>query len=375
MERTKPEQSGGIYIHFPYCRHRCHYCDFALVTPDRIPQEDYTRAILHELELRSGALPQAAQTLYFGGGTPSLWEPDHVGTVIETARAQHGLIEGAEITLELNPEDVNRARLSAYVDVGVNRLSLGVQSLLDERLQHLDRGHDARGAAEAVVIARDSGVSDVSIDLIFATPGQDLASWRGELELALALGVDHLSVYGLTVEPRTRLERLIDDGAYPPVDDDRSAELFEAARLLLVESGWSHYEVSSYARPGREAVHNRAYWHGHPYLGVGAAAHGLLDQRRWVNHRRPSRYMEACMAGEPEAESERISDEVWAWERVMTGLRDLERGVERGWLEAATGARFEDLEARGCLEAMGSRLRIHPDHVLILDSLLLELAP
>ncbi len=367
--------SGGIYVHFPYCRHRCHYCDFALVTPSVIPQEEYTQAVLEELSLRSGALPGPASTLYFGGGTPSLWEPAHVRSVIAAARQHHDLVADAEITLEANPEDIEEALFERYVLGGVNRLSLGVQSLLDERLVHLDRGHDARGAQDAIAVARRAGVSQISVDLIFGTPAQTEASWDRELRRALELGVDHLSVYALTVEPRTRLGRLIEEGSYEPVDEDVHARLFDRTREVLQAAGWSHYEVSSYARPGHEAVHNRGYWHGLPYLGVGASAHGLLHQRRWINHRRPARYIEGALAGQPEAHSESITDDIWAWERVMTGLRDLVRGVDRGWLHAITGDAFESLVAQGRLEAVGQRLRVHRDHVLFLDSILLELAP
>lgn len=367
--------SGGIYVHFPYCRHRCHYCDFALVTPSVIPQAAYTQAVLEELRLRAGTLPGSAGTLYFGGGTPSLWDPTHVGAVIAAAREHHGLSAQAEITLEANPEDIEAGLLERYVSRGINRVSLGVQSLLDERLTHLDRGHDARGARDAIGAARRAGVSEISVDLIFGTPGQTESDWSRELQIALDQGVDHLSVYALTVEPRTRLERLIDDGSYPAPDEDASARLFDRARQVLEAAGWSHYEVSSYARPGHEAKHNRAYWHGQPYLGVGASAHGLLHQRRWVNHRRPGRYMEEISGGQPEAESEQITDEVWAWERVLTGLRDLERGVEGVWLRSATGDRCDTLIAAGRLEAVGSRLRVHRDQVLFLDSILLELAP
>jgi oxygen-independent coproporphyrinogen-3 oxidase len=373
---NEPEPvSGGIYVHFPYCRHRCHYCDFALVTPSVIPQEAYTRAVIQELSLRSGALPGPANTLYFGGGTPSLWGPEHVRSVIDAARQHHGLAMDAEITLEANPEDIEGALVERYAASGVNRVSLGVQSLLDERLAHLDRGHDARGAEDAILAVRRAGVPEISIDLIFGTPGQTEESWTGELEHALSLGVDHLSVYALTVEPRTRLASLIEDGSYGVVDEDVSAGLFDRTREVLEGAGWSHYEVSTYARPGHEAVHNRAYWHGQPYLGVGAAAHGLLHQRRWMNHRRPSRYIEETSGGQPEESSESIADDVWAWERVLTGLRDLERGVEVAWLRSATGDVFESLVRDGRLEEVGSRCRVHRDHVLFLDSILLELAP
>jgi len=275
----------------------------------------------------------------------------------------------------MNPEDVDELLVGRYVDVGVNRFSLGVQSFLDHRLAHLDRRHDGQRARDAVRTVRASGVRAISADLIFATPGQSVDSWAEELETAVELGVDHLSVYGLTVEPRTRLNRMIEMGSYPEVDEDLSAQLFERARETLERLGWSHYEVSSYARPGYEAVHNRAYWHGLPYLGVGAAAHGLLHQRRWVNHRRPSQYIEETLLGQPEAESETVTDETWAWERVITGLRDLDRGVDRAWLRAATGERFEALERDGRLEAVGSRVRVHRSQVLWLDSLLLELSP
>jgi oxygen-independent coproporphyrinogen-3 oxidase len=367
-------QGGGIYVHFPYCRHRCHYCDFSLTTPREIPQAAYTEAVIAELRARARTLPGPARSLYLGGGTPSLWSPAHVQTVVETCREDHGLDEGAEITLEANPEDLDLDLASAFVRAGINRFSLGLQSLQDRRLALLDRRHDSARARASIGWARQAGARAVSVDLIFGTPGHAEASWRAELEDALGLGLDHLSIYGLTVEPRTRLQRLIADGAYGATDEEAHARLFDLTRQVLTEAGFVHYEVSSYALPGHEAVHNRGYWHGQDYLGIGAAAHGLLGGRRWVNVRRPSLYIAAALGGDPESESEVLEPQVWAWERVMTGLRDLELGVSAHWLETL-GADVAPLLLAGRLERVGERLRVTREHVLFLDSILLELAP
>jgi oxygen-independent coproporphyrinogen-3 oxidase len=374
LEATEPALGGGIYVHFPYCRHRCHYCDFSLTTPREIPQEAYTQAVLSELRHRSGALSGPARSLYFGGGTPSLWSPGHVQAVIEAAGEHHGLETEAEITLEANPEDLDLELATAFVSAGINRFSLGLQSLGDERLSLLDRQHDGARARASVGWALQAGARSVSADLIFGTPGQTEDSWRSELEDALGLNLDHLSVYGLTIEPRTRLERLIADGDYGATDEDAHARLFGVTREVLTGAGYVHYEVSSYARPGREAIHNRAYWHGRPYLGVGAAAHGLLHRRRWVNIRRPEAYMDAALMGSAESESEILSPEIWAWERVLTGLRDLELGVSSQWL-TSLGAEIAPLLSSGRLERVGDRVRVTREHVPFLDSVLLELAP
>ena len=286
----------------------------------------------------------------------------------------NSLLDDAEITLEANPEDLDEELANAYVAQGVNRFSVGVQSLLDERLALLDRGHDAARGRESVRAAVASGAS-VSLDLIFGTPGQTEASWRAELTDAVALGADHVSIYDLTVEPRTRLDRMIRDGAYGPLDDGLSARLFDLTREALSAAGFVHYEVSSYARPGHEARHNRGYWHGLPYLGIGAAAHGLLARRRWVNVRRPAAYMDAVGQGEPEASSEHLDEPTWVWERVLTGLRDLQLGVESSTIEALESPAYDSLLERGYLERSGARVRVAHDRVPLLDSVLLELAP
>jgi len=367
--------SGGVYVHFPYCTHRCTYCDFTLQTPKRVPGRRYADLVLAELDLRAPSFPGPATSLYVGGGTPSLWEVAELGRVLDALRDRLGLVDGAEVTVEANPDQVDDAWVAAVQRVGVNRVSLGVQALHDPLLAALTRRHRVDGALRAIERLR-AAFASFSVDFMFGLPGQTAASWREDLDRVVALDAPHLSVYGLTVEPRTLLARDVRRGAVTVPADDTQAEMLLAAREVLTAAGYEHYEISNYARPGHRAAHNSSYWDWRPYLGLGAGAHGFDGAARWQNLGRVKRYGEALAAGRlPEAEREVLDPATASFERLMTGLRRLDLGVDLD----ADWPRYADAVAReaaaGRLVVDGTRIRLSDDGFRLMDTVLVALMP
>jgi putative oxygen-independent coproporphyrinogen III oxidase len=357
-------QLAGVYIHFPYCLAKCPYCDFASYGVERqaIDHAGYADAVLRELDARAPQLEgRSIESVFFGGGTPSLWEPRELGRVLAGVQARLRCSEALEVTVECNPTSLDEERARALVGAGVNRLSIGVQSLDDTRLRFLGRLHDAAGAREAVHGAMRAAVPRVSADLIFGLPGQTTDQARDEaLELA-DLGLSHMSCYQLTIEPGTRFGELAKRGRLPLADDGAVAESFVAIDEALGSRGLRHYEISNYARPGQEARHNLGYWRGDEYLGLGCAAYGFVLTRgdhgvRYRNDPIPERYVSGARNTE-----EVIDADTHARERIMLGLRVAE-GLDLSELgEAWTPARAraaEWLEHRGRVAREGARLRI-----------------
>jgi len=325
----------GVYVHFPYCAVHCPYCDFAVSTDRPIPQERYTRAVLAELAQRAPAFDALlARSLYLGGGTPSLWDPDRVGEVIAAVRARFELPPGAEVTLEANPESCDPARLRAYRDAGVNRVSIGVQSFDPGVLAKLGRRHGP-DAAERAIRAAAEALPNVAVDLIYGARRSSVATARADAERLASLPVAHVSAYGLTLDgevlaEETPLARLRRAGRLPlPSDDDVVAQA-RAIHAVLRRAGLRRYEISNLALPGREAVHNRLYWDSESYLGLGVGAFGCLYRRdaqppravRWGNHRTPAAYLAAVEARcLPTAEEDRLGPRELAEERLMLALR------------------------------------------------------
>ena len=367
----------SVYVHFPWCLAKCPYCDFVSYATERlsIDQRGYTEAVLRELDARARELGQGrtVESVFFGGGTPSLWDARELGRVVARVRERFDVAREAEleVTVECNPTSLDEDRARALVDVGVNRLSIGVQSLRDERLKHLGRLHDARGAIKVLEDAQRAGVPRISGDLIFGTPGQTPEQARAEaLELA-DVGLRHLSCYQLTIEPGTRFGELARLGRLPLADESAVADAFVAIDEALESRGLEHYEISNYARPGEEARHNLGYWRGGEYIGVGCAAYGFAMTGasggvRWRNPITPEGYVKATdtMSGVPEGEA--LDGETLLRERIMLGLRvrdgvDVDQhartlGVE-GWTEKRERAAAW-LEERGRIERDGSRVRV-----------------
>jgi oxygen-independent coproporphyrinogen-3 oxidase len=357
-----------LYVHVPFCRRRCSYCDFAIAVRKTVPSDRFVAAVLAEYTMRrdiEGWAPAPFDTVYLGGGTPSLLSPEAVMRLVATfPRA-----EGAEVTLEANPDDVTADRAAAWVAAGVNRVSLGVQSLDDRVLGWMHRTHDAPAAREAADLLRSAGVRSVSVDLIFALPEGLERDLVADLRGLLALGPDHVSAYGLTLEPRTPYARWSDRGTAVPPPDDRYAAEFLLVRETLTAAGFEHYEVSNYARPGARSRHNSAYWQGVDYLGLGPSAHGLHGNvRRWNVRNWPE--WDRCVASgaDPIGGSERLTACQAALERVYLRLRTAEGVPPAEAANLAPGQRLA-AERAGWLATEDGWVRATPAGWLVLDAL------
>ncbi len=343
-----PGRPFGIYVHFPFCSVHCPYCDFAVDARAAIPHDAYARAVQAELAARRAWFrPAAARegegmgplvSLYFGGGTPGLWRADALGDVIDAVRTVFdvGAWQGQEITVEANPGEVTREHFEALRRRGVNRVSVGVQSLDDDLLSRIGRNHDAASVAPAFKALRQAGIERLSADLMYGLPGQSLQSWQRSVEAVCDLRPDHISAYALTVERGTKFGALERSGRLQRPDDDAVAAMFEWGRDALRGAGYEQYEVSSYALAGRRAVHNALYWSGGAYLGVGASAASfrpLADGGGWrfTNPRSTDTYLRAVQAGDGNpapAQVERRSVADLENEALWLGLRTVE-GIDR----------------------------------------------
>jgi oxygen-independent coproporphyrinogen-3 oxidase len=335
----------ALYIHWPFCKSKCPYCDFNSHVRDGIEQRRWRDGLLAELE--DAARETAGRRLgsiFFGGGTPSLMAPETVAALIERAGACWRVDADTEITLEANPTSVEAGRFRALAEAGVNRLSLGVQALDDSALRFLGRGHDAAEALAAIELARRS-FPRFSFDLIYARPGQTEAAWRAELDRALALAGDHLSLYQLTIERGTAFATAFARGDFALPDDDRAGALYEETQARLEAAGLPAYEISNHARPGGESRHNLAYWRSEDYAGIGPGAHGrlTLGGRRVATrrHRAPETWLAAVeRQGHGLEERAALAPDELLREVLMMGLR-LTQGVSRARFRAATGRALE----------------------------------
>jgi oxygen-independent coproporphyrinogen III oxidase len=361
-----------VYIHVPFCRRRCSYCDFAIAVRREVPSARFVDAVLAEYRMRRDRddwAPVPFETVYLGGGTPSLLAPDAIATLLEALpRAA-----GAEVTLEANPDDVTRERAAAWVRAGVNRVSLGVQSLDDRALSWMHRTHDAAASRRAVETVRESGVASLSLDLIFALPERLERDLTADVRGLLAFAPDHVSAYGLTLEPRTPYARWTDRGVAAVPLDDRYAAEFLFVHDALGAAGFEHYEISNYARPGARSRHNSAYWQGVDYLGLGPSAHGLHGQARRWNLRNWAAYDRCLATGtDPLAGSEHLTVEEATLERVYLRLRTVE-GIppeDAGDLVPRTRLAAEQA---GWLASENGWVRATPRGWLVLDALVPDL--
>ncbi len=315
----------GLYLHIPFCRQACHYCDFHFST-SLARKPTVLAAIARELEMRAayfGPNPAPLTSVYFGGGTPSLLSGEELRVIFEVIDRYFPWTTDAEITLEANPDDLTPAWLAGLRGTPVNRLSVGIQSFHEPHLRLMNRAHSATEAAVCVRHAQAAGFENLSIDLIYGIPAPDHGIWTRDLETALALDVPHISAYALTVEPRTALGRWTETGRFRPATDDFTARQFEQLTATLTGAGYDHYEVSNFAQPGREARHNSAYWHGEPYLGIGPSAHSFDGiATRQANVASNAAYITALLdRHELAATTEHLSARDRANEYLMTALR------------------------------------------------------
>lgn len=320
----------GVYLHVPFCRVRCGYCDFNTYTAPElrgVKQSDYASQAVQEVRFAGSALRDSgvparpASTVFLGGGTPTLLPVEDLVRMLDAVRDTFGLAPGAEVTTEANPDSVDDAYLATLAAGGFTRVSFGMQSAVPRVLATLERTHDPARIAPVVRGARAAGL-EVSLDLIYGTPGETIDDWRASLEQAIGEAPDHLSAYALIVEPGTKLARQIRRGEVPEPDEDLQADMYELADRMLGEAGYAWYEVSNWARDGRRSRHNLAYWQGHDWWGVGPGAHSHVGGVRWWNVKHPAAYADRVLAGaSPGAGRESLDDATREVERVLLGAR------------------------------------------------------
>jgi putative oxygen-independent coproporphyrinogen III oxidase len=377
----------SVYLHFPWCLRKCPYCDFATSPIERaaIPHAAYADAIVRELEQRLPSLANARLfSVFFGGGTPSLWEPHQLGRVLSAVRgAFSAQVPDVEITVECNPSSLDHTRAAALREAGVNRLSVGVQSLDDDELKFLGRLHDRKLALDALDAAQAS-FDRVSADLMFALPGQPAERFYSYVDTFLERGLSHVSAYALTIEPATKFGAAARKGLLQAAPDEAYAQMFEGIEQRFLQAGLGHYEVSNYARPGQESRHNQHYWRGGSYLGLGAAAVGALARahggRRYRNHPDAARYMDRAATPEVEVFEEQLEPTDVLNEALMLGLRTRE-GLSLARLRERTGLdplatkqrAVERRVARGDLTIDGDVMRVPTRRWLMLDGIVADL--
>lgn len=360
-----PAADAGLYLHIPFCSAICPYCDFAVRADDAALRARFVTALEREMARHAGT-SMVFDTIYLGGGTPSLLAPTQLATLLATARASLPIRPDARIFLEANPEDVDEASLAAWRQLGVATLSLGVQSLDPDELRFLGRHHSPEVARRSVRLAREAGFSTVSFDLIYGLPEQPLAAWQRNLEAAVALEPDHLSCYQLTLEPRTPFGNRHARGTLKALPEDQQGACFELAHTFLAAAGLPGYEVSNFTRsPAHRSQHNRKYWHHTPYLGLGPAAHSFDGRDRFWNERLLPRWQARLEAGQsPEAGRETLTPAQRALEALMLGLRTYD-GIDLAAfqahyavdLEAQNRERLARLIGAGHLQRDGDHLR------------------
>lgn len=373
--------SVAVYVHFPWCLHRCAYCDFDTRARGFELIPPYVETLAREVTLDP---PEQVHSVYFGGGTPSLMTPAQVRRVLEAMRAHFTLLPDAEVTLECNPGDLDAAKVAGYLEAGVNRLSIGVQALDDGTLRRIDRRHDAATARAAVRAAREGGCANLNLDLMYGLPGTTPEAWRRTLEeaLALALAPDHLSAYLLTLDERTPMGAAWRAGQLELPDEEAVVEMYADLRRLAAAAGLAQYEISNWARPGRACRHNLTYWRNGTWLAIGAGAAGHRHGLRWKNTPSVRRHMVAVAQGRREyVEHEQADPWTAAEDTLVLGLR-LREGVELAEFARRTGfaldagllgATVEELRALGLLERAGGRLRLTETALLVSNEAFLRL--
>ncbi len=354
-----PETSFGVYLHIPFCTVRCGYCDFNTYTATElrgVTRESFVDNLISEIELaerilaNNGTPRRPAATVFIGGGTPTLLPEGDIARVLDAVRSSFGIADGAEVTIEANPDTVNRESLRALADSGITRVSVGMQSAVPRVLEILDRTHDPESVATAIAWAKEAGLQ-TSVDLIYGTPGETLDEWRATLSAAIALETDHVSAYSLIVEEGTALERRIRRGELEAIDDDTHADMYELADEVLAGAGFEWYEVSNWARRAdTRSRHNLSYWQGADWWGFGPGAHSHLNGVRWWNVKHPAAYAERISAGEsPALEREILNADQRADEVVLLGLR-VRDGIALDGLSQAGRTAIAGLIADGLVE-------------------------
>ncbi len=363
----------GLYIHIPWCVTRCIYCDFnTYIEGEDALKKRYHRALRREIEQTGAALGRPhLSTIFIGGGTPTTLPPGDLVELVEAAQTAFELHPEAEITIEANPGTLSLAYLQALRQGGVNRLSLGVQSFNDDELRFLSRLHNTNTARKAVNLSRKADFENISLDLIFNLPEQTVAQWQANLQTAIQLAPEHISLYALIVESGTPLHRQVTIGQIPAPDDDVAADMYAAAMELLAGAGYTHYEISNWARAGEQAAwqtpqlaskHNLIYWRQQPYAGVGAGSVGTLNHARWMNVKRPQTYIERVEAGtglglaRDEQTYEPLDRSIEMSEQMLLGLRLVREGVSEAGFAQRFGVALETQYAQAIQAGLAQSL-------------------
>ena len=311
---------AGIYIHIPFCKQACHYCNFHFATSLHY-KNDLVAALLKEISLQKEYLEgESVETIYFGGGTPSLCTSQELKSIVETIKSLQRVINDAEITLEANPDDISDEMLAGWKEIGINRLSIGVQSFFEEDLKWMNRAHTAQQAIDTLQLAKKH-LDNITIDLIYGTPQLTNEKWEQNVKTAVSLNIPHLSCYALTVENRTPLDKMIRQNKSPDINPDKQSEQFLLLMQWLEEAGYEHYEISNFARPGWRSRHNSSYWQGKKYLGLGPSAHSFNGISRQWNIANNNIYIESIKTGIIPLEKEILTETQKLNEYIMTSLR------------------------------------------------------
>jgi oxygen-independent coproporphyrinogen-3 oxidase len=375
----------AFYIHIPYCVKRCGYCDFNTYTPSELKiatglsevSNSYIDLLLLEIKQAKAQVGSASvPSIFFGGGTPSLMEPSDIGRVITQIRQEFDLNSDAEITMECNPDTVTKENLAAFREVGVNRVSFGMQSAVPHVLATLDRTHNPENLLQVTTWAKEVGFSEISVDLIYGTPGETLDDWQKSIDAALALPITHISAYALIIEEGTKLAAQIKRGEVAPVDDDLAAEKYLLADKAFTAAGFQWYELSNWAKPDSLSKHNLAYWLGENWWGAGPGAHSHLNGKRFWNVKHPNLYKEKIQSNlSPIADSEVLEEIQIASEKLMLSLR-LPNGVEKESLNQDQISELSDYVESGHLDLLNwnqGRATLTLEGRLIADQILRQI--
>ncbi|MGI6161168.1 MAG: radical SAM family heme chaperone HemW [Christensenellales bacterium] len=342
-------RSAGLYIHIPFCAGKCAYCDFVSFAGREDAMHAYAGALTHEISIWAEQFDGVIDSVFFGGGTPSLMPPELISGIIDMAKQSFNIKSDAEISMESNPASVSEKAAKAWANAGVNRLSIGMQAAQDDLLTLIGRTHSHSDFLLAVAAAERAGIANLNVDIMYGLPKQSMEKWLETVDAAIDAGAAHVSCYALTLEEDTRLWRMVSEGLELPGDDE-VADMREAAEIRLNKDGIARYEISNYARPGFECRHNIDIWRGGEYIGVGCAAHGFLRRpraMRWANTPELDRYIDGIEAGVPEREIHTPDDAEAMFETMMLGLR---------LVEGIGFSRFESLHGRSIMEVYGEKL-------------------
>jgi len=369
----------ALYIHWPFCVSKCPYCDFNSHVRDKVDDDAWRASLLADMAYEAALTPGRKLTsIFFGGGTPSLMPPSTVAALIDAAAQHWGFADDIEITLEANPSSVEAARFADLAAAGVNRVSLGLQSLDDAALAFLGRAHSVAESLDALAVAQHH-FGRVNIDLIYARPAQTASQWEAELRRALSFGTDHVSLYQLTIEPGTRFETLVRTGHFIPADDDDAATLYELTGQMTSAAGIPAYEISNHAKPGSESRHNLSYWRYDDYIGIGPGAHGRRLNFATQRHKKPENFLSAVKRNAHGISSEdRLDAATRATESLLMGLR-LTEGISLSRLSDRTGITSDnllDIHAVDKIAQLGlirrdrDRVTVTPQGMPLLDAIL-----